>query len=192
MTMHRIRVLVVMAVLAIQVGSWSFGLPSRAAATPFTLSSSDFPDGGRLPASIELSSMPGLTCNGANLLPTLTWSGVPPGTRSFALTILDPDAAAFVTSGFVHWVVYNVPGSVRRLDAHTAGLYTQGTTGFGTTGFHGPCPPTDGQTHHYVFTLFALKIGHLAGKALTRDALLTAMAGHVLGGTSLIGTFSRT
>jgi Raf kinase inhibitor-like YbhB/YbcL family protein len=173
--------------LAAQTIHW----PARAtgaAPAPFTLNSPTFADGGPLPTSVEFN---GSGCKGGNMPPVLTWSGVPKGTKSFALMIVDPDAAPFATAGAVHWVVYNIPGAVRMLGPATAGNYTQGMTVFGRPGFGGPCPPPNGEVHHYIFTLYALGVPQIAGKALTRDALLTAMTGHVLGGTSRVGTFKR-
>ncbi len=153
---------------------------------PFTLRSPDFNDGSRLPASTE-GNLGG--CNGRNRAPALTWSGVPAGTRSFALVLFDPDAP--VAGSFRHWVLYNIPAARRKLTADTSGRFTQGTNGAARTGYLGPCPPPTGQTHHYVFTLYALDIAQVAGRALTYDALMQAISGHVAGATALIGTFSR-
>jgi Raf kinase inhibitor-like YbhB/YbcL family protein len=156
---------------------------------PFTLRSPAFVDGGTLPASSEYRG--GFGCHGLNRAPLLTWSGVPAGTRSFALAVLDPDAAPFIPGGWVHWVVYNIPADAHALSAATLARSTQGTTSFGTRGYGGPCPPANGEPHHYVFTLYALGVARLSGHALTRDALLRAMAGHILGATSIVGTFRR-
>jgi Raf kinase inhibitor-like YbhB/YbcL family protein len=153
---------------------------------PFTLRSPDFNDGNRLPTSTEGNLG---DCGGRNRVPALTWSGVPAGTRSFALVLFDPDAP--VAGSFRHWVVYNIPAARRQLTADTAGRLTQGTNGAGRTSYLGPCPPPTGQIHHYVFTLYALDIDRVAGRAITYDALMQAISGHVLGATALIGTFSR-
>ncbi|GAC1321860.1 MAG: YbhB/YbcL family Raf kinase inhibitor-like protein [Chloroflexota bacterium] len=159
----------------------------RAAPHPFTLTSRVFHDGGALPSNAALNTD---GCNGANRLPTLAWTGVPTGTRSFALLIVDPDAAPAIPSGWVHGNVYNIPPAVRILTARSLGRYTSGTTSFGHAAFGGPCPPSNGQPHHYIFTLYALKIAHLA-PGLTRDQVLAAASGHILGATTLVGTFHR-
>jgi len=65
----------------------------------------------------------------------------------------------------------------------------EGTNSYGTIGYGGPCPPADGQLHHYVFRLYALSISHISGTALNFNDLLNAMEHHVVGTTSIIGTF---
>lgn len=154
-------------------------------ASPFTLTSPNFHDGGPLPKSAEFNHF---GCTGANIAPELHWVGVPTDTDGFALTVTDYDAA--VTRGFHHWVVYNIPGSAREL--HGNNPFSEGTTDFGTVGYGGPCPPPDGQLHHYVFRLYALSTSHISGTALTFDQLLIAISGHVIGATTIIGTFKRT
>jgi Raf kinase inhibitor-like YbhB/YbcL family protein len=153
-----------------------------AAGPPFTLRSPDFRNGAPIPASHA--------CTGRNVAPTLAWAGVPPRTRSFALVVVDPDAPRI--GGWIHWVVYNLPATWRTLRARSPHSFDEGITSFGKPGYGGPCPPANGHVHHYVFTLYALNVAHLAGQALTRDALRRAMRGHILGTATLIGTFRRT
>jgi Raf kinase inhibitor-like YbhB/YbcL family protein len=155
-----------------------------AAGQPFTLRSPDFRNGAPIPA---IHAYHGNGCTGRNVAPTLVWASVPLQTRSFALTVVDPDAG-----GWVHWVVYNVPATWRTLGAHSPQRFDQGMTSFRTRGYGGPCPPANGQVHHYVFTIYALNVAHLAGHTLTRDAVMRAMRGHILGTATLIGTFRRT
>jgi len=109
----------------------------------------------------------GLGCSGKNISPALQWSGAPPGTKSFALTVYDPDAPT--GSGWWHWVVYNIPASTSELPQGAgdrpgkllpAGA-VQGRTDFGGPGFGGACPPAGDKPHHYVFTLYALKTDKL-------------------------------
>lgn len=104
----------------------------------------------------------GFGCSGRNISPALAWSGAPKGTRSFALTVYDPDAPT--GSGWWHWLVYNIPASVSELatGAGSAGGTLpagalQGHTDFGTAGFGGACPPAGDKPHRYVFTVYALK-----------------------------------
>ncbi len=149
---------------------------------PFTLSSPDFHDGGPLPKSSEFNKF---GCTGPNIAPELNWVGVPQGTKGFAFTITDYDAP--VTYGFHHWIVYNIPASVRELQGNNP--FSEGTNSYGTIGYGGPCPPADGQLHHYVFRLYALSISHVSGKALTFRDLLNAINHTVIGTTSIIGTF---
>jgi len=104
----------------------------------------------------------GMGCNGQNISPALEWSNAPAGTKSFAVTMYDPDAPT--GSGWWHWVMYNIPASTTGLVAgagnnrNAPSGSVQGTTDFGTKGYGGPCPPTGDKPHHYHITVFALKV----------------------------------
>ncbi len=152
---------------------------------PFTITSPDFTDGGPLPLSAEVN---GFGCHGQNIAPTLQWDNVPAGTESFAFETTDYDAP--IAGGFHHWIVYNIPADARTLTGSSP--FTLGTNSFGTLGYGGPCPPPTGQLHHYIFTLYALTISHIAGNGLTYDQLIAAISGHVAGATVIVGTFVRT
>jgi len=152
---------------------------------PFTLSSPDFRDGGPLPSSSEYGG--GFGCNGEDIAPTLKWKNVPAQTSSFALLMNDVDAA--VAGGFHHWIVYNIPATARMLQGNAP--YTQGTNSLNIRTYFGPCPPATGEKHHYIFTLYALSTDHLQQDGLTYDGLIQAINGHVVGATSIVGTFRR-
>lgn len=105
----------------------------------------------------------GFGCTGKNQSPALTWSAGPAGTKSYALTVYDPDAPT--GSGWWHWLVYNIPVNVTVLEAGAgdasgrrlpAGA-VQGRSDYGTRAFGGACPPVGDEPHHYVFTVYALK-----------------------------------
>jgi Raf kinase inhibitor-like YbhB/YbcL family protein len=137
----------------------------------FTVSSNSFKDGDYLPSDFILSADFGFGCAGGNKSPHLTWSGVPEGTKSFAITCYDPDAPT--GSGFWHWLVVNIPASVSELaeGAGSAGgklppgaLQTR--TDFGTPGYGGPCPPPGDHPHRYLFTGFAVKADKLEARHL--------------------------
>jgi len=160
---------------------------ARADGLPFTIASPDFRAGGPLSTRNEWGG--GMGCHGGNVAPRLTWSGVPAGTRSFALTVVDPDAK--VPGGFVHWVVYNIPGAWRFMYGNAPQGTTGGTSGFQARSYNGPCPPVGDRPHHYHFTLYALNVATLGSPGLTRTTLQRALAGHVLGSTEVIGTFQR-
>ena len=109
----------------------------------------------------------GFGCSGQNVSPALAWKNAPAGTKSFAITAYDPDAPT--GSGWWHWVVYDVPGTVTALPSG-AGSTTpsalpagavQGNTDFGTKGYGGPCPPPGDRPHRYIFTVHALKVAKL-------------------------------
>lgn len=120
------------------------------------LTSPDFPDGGTLPAAQVLN---GFGCSGPNTSPALEWSGAPEGTKSFILTLYDPDAPT--GSGWWHWTVANISADVTDLPAGASGSAVpdgavEGRTDFGSPGFGGACPPEGAAPHRYVFTIYAL------------------------------------
>ena len=156
---------------------------------PFTLASPDFRDNGFLPVSSEFGGpgSQGSGCSGKNQAPALLWFNIPGKTESFALTITDVDAP--VAGGFHHWVVYNIPRGHPFLGGHGQDPFGEGTNSYGTVGYGGPCPPPDGQVHHYVFTVYALSAAHVPGVRLTYGALIREIRPDVLGATSRIGKF---
>ena len=114
----------------------------------FTLSSNDITDGGVLPdAQVQAKG---------NTSPHLKWSGAPEGTKSYAVTVYDPDAPT--GSGFWHWTVANIPAAVTELPTGgpvPAGA-VEGRTDYGEPGFGGAAPPPGHGPHRYVFTVFAV------------------------------------
>ena len=133
------------------------------------------------------------TCDGADVAPELSWSGAPAATKSFALIVDDPDApdpkAPKMT--YVHWVLYDIPASASRLPkgGKPPASAREGRNDWKRTGYGGPCPPIG--RHRYFFKLYALDalLGEL--HAPTKDALLSAMHGHVLAQAELMGTYER-
>ena len=123
----------------------------------------------------------GFGCSGKNISPALKWSGAPKETRSFAITVYDPDAPT--GSGWWHWVVYNVPANVSELAegaGDAAGMLmpkgvVQGRTDFGASGFGGACPPAGDRPHRYIFTVYALKTEKIDAPADASAALIGFM-----------------
>jgi hypothetical protein len=148
---------------------------TNAEVTTMELTSSSFGEGEPIP--------PQHTCDGADTSPSLTWSGVPDGTDSFALVVDDPDAR-----GFVHWVLTGIPGNARELpEGEGDAIGTPGPNAFGRSGWGGPCPPSG--EHRYVFTLYALP-GPLSG-ANDAEAVRNQAENASLAQTTLTGVYSR-
>lgn len=149
------------------------------------LTSPAFADGRRIPVNH--------TCDGADISPPLQWSAVPPGTKSFALICDDPDAPR---STWVHWVLYNLPSTLRELPEHVPGAETlpsgarQGVSDFKRIGYGGPCPPP-GKPHRYFFKLYALDSDLNLRPGATKAALLKAMEGRVVAEAALMGWYER-
>ena len=137
------------------------------------------------------------TCQGKDISPALTWSGLPNGTRSLALIVDDPDAPdpAAPNRVWVHWVVYNIPPAATGLPeavsatALPAGT-RQGKNDWDRTGYGGPCPPIG--RHRYFHKLYALDVVLPDLKQPTKAQLLEAMKGHVLGEAEIVGTYQKT
>lgn len=162
---------------------------------PFSIYSPDFVDGGRLPSWTEFGGTYAgeVGCSGKNLSPALFWVDAPAGTESYALFVHDVDAPQ--SWGWTHWITYNIPGSVSSLPKGDDTAYTSGSTDWQTAGipqvgWGGPCPPADGETHHYVFTLYALSTAGISTSGLDYTDLMNTISPYVLGATSIVGTFS--
>lgn len=146
-------------------------------------------------AFAQLAALPPrYTCEGANLAPPLSWSGVPSGTRSLALVVDDPDAPdpAAPKTTWVHWVVYNLPATAQGLPEGGKPLPAgtrEGNNDWQKLGYGGPCPPIG--RHRYFFKLYALDVRLPDLGAVTKGGLEKAMSGHVLGRAELVGTYQK-
>jgi Raf kinase inhibitor-like YbhB/YbcL family protein len=147
----RAQILTASLLLAFAAPAWAAG--------KFTLKSADVKPGGTLSDQQVFNSF---GCSGGNVSPQLSWSDAPEGTKSFVLTVYDPDAPT--GSGWWHWIVYNIPADTHELasgvgsgkGALPAGA-VQAKTDFGKPGFGGACPPPGDKPHRYIFTVYALK-----------------------------------
>jgi Raf kinase inhibitor-like YbhB/YbcL family protein len=139
------------------------------------------------------------TADGKNVSPALMWSNVPAGTKEFALIVDDPDAPT--PQPFVHWVIYKIPGTAKGLpenipiDAatpmpHEVAGAVQGMSGFRRPIYRGPAPPP-GKVHNYHFTVYALDTAVDLQPGATKQQLLDAMKGHVIGQGELVATYER-
>ena len=175
-------------------------LAGEAHAQSLTLSSPDIKEGATI-ANDQVFK--GFGCTGNNISPALSWSGAPAGTKSFAITMYDPDAPT--GSGWWHWVVFNIPPSVTSLPKGAGNRgralgkalmprgAVQSRTDFGTDGYGGPCPPP-GEPHHYQITVYAVDVAALPN-ARHRTAT-AAMVGfdlhsHTLAKSTLTGLYGR-
>ena len=193
--------------------------------------SDSFAAGGPIPAEFAMGAADGF---GGNRNPHLAWDEVPAGTASFALLCIDPDAPSdagvagkpgyeipvdFVRAPFVHWVMADIPGDVRAIEA---GSCSDGISVHGKTapagpagarqglndytgwfagdadmngdyyGYDGPCPPwNDALVHRYVFTVYALDVDRLPieGRFDGRQAR-DVIEAHKLGSASITGTYT--
>ncbi len=137
----------------------------------------------------QYSSIPvDYTCDGKNVSPPLTVSGVPEGTQSLVLMLEDPDAA---NGSFTHWLLWNIPPATTEILTGTAPAGAViGGNDTGDTGYSGPCPPA-GSQHHYVFTLYAIDAPLYAPPGSTKSDVKKAMQGHVIGTTTFATMYRR-
>lgn len=133
------------------------------------------------------------TGEGEDVSPGFSWRNAPGNTRSFAVVCHDPDAPLITprgTYGFVHWTLYNIPGSVTELPEGVSD-YTAGKNDFGNTGYGGPMPPEGHGEHKYYFWVLALGAELNLDAGLTLWELLEKVEPHVIGMNRLIGTYQR-
>jgi Raf kinase inhibitor-like YbhB/YbcL family protein len=144
-----------------------------------------FQNGGEIPRKH--------TCDGGDASPRLTWTEAPPETKTFALIADDPDAPG---GTWVHWVIYDLPATVKELPEGTAvgdalpNGAKQGINDFRKTGYGGPCPPP-GAPHRYFFRLYALDAAANLKPRATKQQLLDAIKGHVVAEAELVGKYGR-
>ncbi len=152
------------------------------------ITSTAFEEGGAMPAVY--------TCEGDDISPPISFSGVPKAAQTLALIVDDPDAPdpKEPRTTWVHWVVYNLRVATPGMAEDTArnGLppgASEGQNDWKRTGYGGPCPPIG--RHRYFHKLYALDVRLLDLKEPTKAELERAMQGHVLATASLIGTYQK-
>jgi Raf kinase inhibitor-like YbhB/YbcL family protein len=170
---------------------------SAANAQSMTLSSADLKEGATLGNEQVFK---GFGCTGSNISPALNWSGAPSGTKSFAVSMYDPDAPT--GSGWWHWVVFNIPPSTTSLPKGAGDVKKkltpkgaiQSRTDFGADGYGGPCPPAGDKPHRYQITVFAVDVDKLPdAKNDTASAALVSfdLRSHTLAKATLTGLYGR-
>jgi Raf kinase inhibitor-like YbhB/YbcL family protein len=164
-----------------------------AAAGEFTLKSDKI--GGQLTIDQVFN---GFGCTGKNISPELKWSDAPKNTKSFALTVYDPDAPT--GSGWWHWVIFNISPETTELATDAGNPQknlapkgsVQSMTDFGKPGFGGPCPPPGDKPHRYIFTLYALDIPKLDLDEKANAALVGfTLNMHAIAKASMISYYGR-
>jgi Raf kinase inhibitor-like YbhB/YbcL family protein len=148
------------------------------------LTSPAFDAGGAIPSKH--------TGEGVDVSPAFAWSGAPDGAAAFAIVCHDPDAPLVTPGhyGYVHWVLYNIPGSVTELP-EGVDAYTSGKNDFGNTGYGGPMPPEGHGLHHYFFWILALDTDAELPAGLTLWELLERVESNVVAMNRLVGTYTR-
>lgn len=165
------------------------------AATAFSITSEDISGERRL---AQQQVFEGFGCHGGNQSPHLAWKNPPDGTKSFAITVYDPDAPT--GSGWWHWTVANIPAKVTTLPTDAgnrngeklvAGA-VQGRNDFGYSGYGGACPPAGDSPHRYQITVWALDVDKLPVDEHASGALVGFMINsHVLEKAQFTATYSR-
>ncbi len=164
-----------------------------AQADNFTLKSADM--GGQLSQNQVYS---GFGCSGKNQSPQLSWDSAPTGTKSFAVTVYDPDAPT--GSGWWHWIVTNIPAKVNELVTDAGNTQRQAlpqgalqsVTDFGQPGYGGACPPEGDDAHRYIFTVYALKVDKLKVSPETPPAMVGFMVNqNSIAKASLVAYYER-
>lgn len=156
----------------------------RQKTTELEIKSAAFDNGSMIPQKY--------TCDGKNVSFPLEWTGVPEGAKSLAIILDDPDAPM---GTWVHWVLFNLPASVRELPENIPPEKTlsngskHGTNDFRKIGYGGPCPP--GGTHRYYVKLYALDTMLDLEPGIRKARLLKVMKGHILDEGQLMGKYAR-
>lgn len=165
---------------------------TSSAAQEFALQSTDIQEGQQLTAAHVFQ---GFGCEGENRSPQLSWTNAPAGTKSFALTVYDPDAPT--GSGWWHWNVVNIPASVSSLPAGAGSRENlpkgavQLRNDYGVSGFGGACPPP-GEVHRYQFTVYALGVEQLELPEHASNALAGFMTrANALASATITAVYNR-
>jgi len=138
--------------------------------------SENFVDNGSIPSEF--------TCDGRNVSPQLSWENVPDNTKSFALSVTDPDALG----GWIHWLVYDISKELRDVGKNSLpGGAKEVENDFGKKPYGGPCPPSG--THKYVFIIYALDIDNLEG--VNKRNFVDKVEDHTIEKAEIVGLYKR-
>jgi hypothetical protein len=172
---------------------------SAVAADPFTLTSTTFKDGQLMPSKVANNTPNNPNCVGQNVSPQLAWTGVPEGTRSFAILMEDPEGRG--GAGVHHWVAYGIPPSVTSFAegevSKPSEKYVGGKSTQGVGNYSGPCTPP-GSPHHYTLVIIATDLDPKElPPGLTREEVLAKIVppapapSHAKGAAGIVGLFVK-
>src|SRR5215831_5822178 len=185
-----------LAVVLPVLAGLSAGQTKAAAKAKFVLSSPDTTLAAKVP---EIYTANLFGCSGGNQSPPLRWSGAPAGTKSFVLTLFDPDEHGD-PSGWWHWIVYDLPPTTTNLPngagvEHSTTIPSgtlQGRTDLGNDAYHGPCPDKGDPPHRYTFIIYALSVDKLDVPADSSGAMVVSTAkDHLLGKAVFVAHYGR-
>ena len=154
-------------------------------ASSFSIKSASLEDGVMIPNKHVYNSF---GCTGKNISPQISWQNAPLETKSFALTVYDPDAKT--GSGWWHWLVLNIPKKYSELPQNFGEKnqfnleegVMQVRNDFGAFNFGGPCPPIKEKAHRYIFTVYALRAERLD----LSEGATAALAGFMINQSILV------
>ena len=145
------------------------------------LESSSFENGATIPKKFGYKN--------GNVSPSLIIGDIPKSTKSLALIMDDPDAMGAVGKVWVHWILWNIPKDVKKIDENSIPQNSiQGETDFGEIGYGGPAPPD--KEHTYIFKLYALDTILDLSKGSTKTDVETSMQGHIISEAKLTGKYA--
>ncbi len=152
--------------------------------TDIKLTSTAIADGSSIPFKY--------TCDGENISPPLQWNNTDEKVKSYSIIMNDPDAPS---GDFVHWIIYDIPSSVRELSEGFSSVnapktnYIQGKNDAGNSFYYGPCPPSG--SHRYIFNIYELDSMLNLKEGMTKSELSSAMSGHILAKNTLTANYQR-
>jgi Raf kinase inhibitor-like YbhB/YbcL family protein len=199
MTTNRVKhffILMVLVAVSITYPGDCLAQTKSAARPKFVLSSSDTQMAAKVP---EVYTANVFGCSGGNISPPLQWSGEPAGTKSFVLTLFDPDEHGD-PSGWWHWIVYDLPANTHGLSKGAGAEHStvlpsgtlQGRTDAGNDAYLGPCPDKGEAPHRYTFTIYALSVDKLDVPADSSGAMVVSTArDHLLGKAVFVAHYGR-
>ena len=134
-------------------------------------------------------------CSGLNISPQLIWANPPKNTKSYAITVFDPDAP--IEGGWWHWIVINIPKNINKIkrgaskkDMPKGSIELENS--YGEVGFGGACPPKYDKAHHYIFTIYALNVDKLPIKEnSTIEDVISLIKAHTIAKSSIVSTYKR-